>query len=131
MMRCQVDLDCHSPVARSFQLRLVATESTVKRALLRVVLVSASLPKNPMSETRFVKDIAMVSFFCSRCRSGRETASGAAPKAPGLLFRGDRQGVVAPVRQDGGGAETRRAARNERKQKTAVLQGAARPQAVK
>jgi len=49
----------------------------------------------------------------------------------GLLFRGDRQGVVAPVRQDGGGAETRRAARNERKQKTAVLQGAARPQAVK
>jgi hypothetical protein len=49
----------------------------------------------------------------------------------GLLFRGDRQGVVAPVRQDGGGAGTRRAARNERKQKTAVLQGAARPQAVK
>jgi len=39
--------------------------------------------------------------------------------------------VVAPVRQDGGGAETRGAARNERKQKTAVLQGAARPQAVK
>jgi hypothetical protein len=52
-------------------------------------------------------------------------------QSPGLLFRGDRQGVVAPVRQDGGGAETRRAARNERKQKTAVLQGAARPQAVK
>ena len=51
-------------------------------------------------------------------------------QSPGLLFRGDRQGVVAPVRQDGGGAETRRAARNERKQKTAVLQGAARPQAV-
>jgi hypothetical protein len=39
--------------------------------------------------------------------------------------------VLAPVRQDGGGAETRRAARKERKQKTAVLQGAARPQAVK
>jgi hypothetical protein len=39
--------------------------------------------------------------------------------------------VAAPVRQEGGGAETRRAARNERKQKTAVLQGAARPQAVK
>jgi hypothetical protein len=52
-------------------------------------------------------------------------------QSPGLLFRGDRQGVVAPVRQDGGGAETRRAARNERKQKTAVLQGAARLQAVK
>src|SRR5580704_14097787 len=52
-------------------------------------------------------------------------------QSPGLLFRGDRQGVAAPARQDGGGAETRRAARNERKQKTAVLQGAARPQAVK
>src|SRR5260370_25838243 len=52
-------------------------------------------------------------------------------QSPGLLFRGDRQGVAAQVRQDGGGAETRRAARNERKQKTAVLQGAARPRAVK
>jgi hypothetical protein len=51
--------------------------------------------------------------------------------SPGLLFRGDRQGVAAPVREDGGGAETRRAARNERKQKTAVLKGVARPQAVK
>jgi hypothetical protein len=51
-------------------------------------------------------------------------------QSPGLLFRGDRQGAEAPVLQDGGGAETRRAARNERKQKTAVLQGAARPQAV-
>ena len=39
--------------------------------------------------------------------------------------------MAAPVRKDGGGAEIRRAARNERKQKTAVLQGAARPWAVK
>jgi hypothetical protein len=52
-------------------------------------------------------------------------------QSPGLLFWGDRQGARAPVRQDGGGAETRRAARNEQKQKTAVLQDAARPQAVK
>jgi hypothetical protein len=36
-------------------------------------------------------------------------------------------GAAATIRQDGGGAETRRAARNERKQKTAVLQGVARP----
>jgi hypothetical protein len=50
--------------------------------------------------------------------------------SPGLLFRGDHQGVLAPIRQDGGGAETRRGATKERKQKTAVLQGAARPQAV-
>src|SRR5262249_20073291 len=96
MTRCQVDFDCHSPVSRSFQLRLVASESTVKRALLRVDLVSASLPRNPISETRFVKDIAMVSFFCSRCRSGRETASGAAPKAKVCFFGG-----TAKERSDG------------------------------
>ena len=48
-------------------------------------------------------------------------------QSPGLLFRGDRQGAEAPVLQDGGGAETRRGATEERKQKTAVLQGAARP----
>src|ERR1700682_4455187 len=117
MMRCQVDFDCHSPVWRSVQLLFVASEITVKRALLRVALVSASLPKNPMSETRFVKDIAMVSFFCSRCRSGRETASGAAPKAQVCFFGGTAKALEAPVRQDGGGAETRRAARNEWKQK--------------
>src|ERR1700732_1418318 len=121
MMRCQVDLDCHSPVWRSFQLRLVASESTVKRALLRVVLVSASLPKNPMSETRFVKDIAMVSFFCSRCRSGHETASGAAPKAQVCFFGGPpRRGSAGPAgwrgsrnpqgREERAEAEDRRAA---------------------
>jgi hypothetical protein len=73
-----------------------------------------------------VKDIAMVLLFLLPMSLGARNSKRSRSQSPGLLFRGDRQGARAPCRQDGGGAETRRAARNERKQKTAVLQGSAR-----
>ena len=44
-LRCQVVCDWRSPVSRSFQTRLVASERTVKVELLRVVRDSASLPR--------------------------------------------------------------------------------------
>jgi hypothetical protein len=54
MQRCQVVCDSYSPVSRFFHRRLVANESTVKTALLPVVLTSASLPRYPMRMTRFM-----------------------------------------------------------------------------
>src|SRR6266478_886572 len=83
MIRCHVVCDCLSPVSRSFQLRLVASESIVKDALLLVVLVSASLPRNPVSDTRLAYMIFGLLFFCPRCLGAHipEGARRAAPKA--------------------------------------------------
>src|SRR5579863_8955234 len=87
MIRCQVVSDFHSSVSRSFQLRLVASESTVKDALLRVVLVSASLPRNPMNDTRFAYMIFGL-LFLLRFVSGHTSrrARGALLPRQGLHF---------------------------------------------
>src|ERR1700680_1506020 len=52
MQRCQVVWLWRSPVSRSFQLRLVASERLVNEFWFLVVLISASLPRNPMRVAR-------------------------------------------------------------------------------
>src|SRR5262249_4633076 len=88
MTRCQVVFDCHSPLARSLQLRLVASERTVKRALLRVLLVSGSLPRYPISETRLVKDMTLVSFSAPDLSRGARKQAEPLPRSPECFVGG-------------------------------------------
>ena len=52
----------------------------------------------------------VIPLFCSRCRTGHQTASAAAPKDKRCFFGGTAKATADP--QDGGGAETRRAGRS-------------------
>ena len=74
--------------------------------LLRLLPVAVRSPSvDPMRVARF---IFAFSFSVPESLSGHPESERSRSQGQGLLFWGDRQGQ--PVRQDGGGAETRRAA---------------------
>ena len=82
MQRCQDDIGFVLAGLSVLPTALGSERKTVNEALLRVVLTSASLPRNPMRVTRLLIHDSFL-LFCSRILSGHtpEGARRAAPKA--------------------------------------------------